>query len=220
MDEAFVKQITGGDGVNSRGNYSREGNKRWQPECLVMMATNHLMRISFDDEALWSRIRIVPWKIAFPLGHRDRDEKLADKIIANELAGVISWAVQGLKLYRSEGLDDIPPEVREATEKYKGQSDHVSTWLRHAIGSDDVREKAAGFSRISDLHAIASQWAKAAKVRDFPGIGAFNRRLQDLGYVFGPLPAKHIGKQQMKNSRVLQGLQVPAESISRHGIKE
>src|SRR5690348_17474090 len=32
LDERFVKQLTGGDGVSTRGNYSREGNTRWQPD--------------------------------------------------------------------------------------------------------------------------------------------------------------------------------------------
>lgn len=225
LDERFVKQLTGGDGVSTRGNYSREGNTRWQPECLVLVATNHLSRINAEDEAIWNRIQVVPWGVAFPKGHPDRDEKLADKILGDggfpgEQEGVLAWIVEGLRMYRAEGL--VPSdEVVTASMSYRTDADIVQRWIMHASSEGDIEvgehsEEKDGdryVCKITPLHKIFEEWCKVEHVLkgDVPGLKAFGMRLEELGY-------EKIAKYRRdpyKGNAVIVGIRVTAEGSFR-----
>jgi P4 family phage/plasmid primase-like protien len=221
LDERFVKQLTGGDGVSTRGNYSREGNVRWQPECLVLVATNHLSRINAEDEAIWNRIQVVPWSVAFPKGHPDRDEKLADKILGDggfpgEVEGVLAWIVEGLRLYREEGL--FPPdEVSNASMSYRSDADIVKRWLMHAAEERDIEigehsEEKDGeryVAQITPLYKMFESWCKIEHVLkgDVPGLKAFGGRLQELGFEKNP----KYRRDPFKGCAVMVGIRTTAD---------
>lgn len=215
LDERFVKQLTGGDGVSTRGNYSREGNTRWQPECLVLVATNHLSRINAEDEAIWNRIQVVPWSVAFPKGHPDRDEKLADKILGDdgfpgEQEGVLAWIVEGLRLYRAEGL--FPPdEVVTASMAYRSDADVVQMWMAAAVDDGDlvVGEEAYTPKR-RDLYDHIKMWAKDNRSRDVPGLTEFYARLEELGYRMG---TKKLGNDDASKRKVLIGIALTGDAV-------
>jgi P4 family phage/plasmid primase-like protien len=221
LDERFVKQLTGGDGVSTRGNYSREGNTRWQPECLVLVATNHLSRINAEDEAIWNRIQVVPWSVAFPKGHPDRDEKLADKILGDgefpgEVEGVLAWIVEGLRLYRAEGL--LPPdEVANASMAYRSDADIVKRWLMHASEEHDIevgehseeKEGERYVAQITPLYRMFEAWCKIEHVLkgDVPGLKAFGDRLQELGFEKNP----KYRRDPFKGCAVMVGIRTTAD---------
>lgn len=221
LDERFVKQLTGGDGVSTRVNYSKEGNTRWQPECLVITATNHLSRINATDEAIWNRIQVVPWGVAFPKGHPDRDEKLADKILGDgefpgEQEGVLAWIVEGLRLYREEGL--FPPEeVRDASMAYRSDADIVQRWILHAesegdieIGEDsDEKDGERYVAQVTPLHRSFEAWCKLEHVLkgDIPGLKAFGNRLEEMGYEKNP----KYRRDPFKGRAVILGIRMTAD---------
>lgn len=220
LDERFVKQLTGGDGVSTRGNYA-EGNKRWQPECLVLVATNHLSRINAEDEAIWNRIQVVPWTVAFPKGHPDRDEKLSDKILGEggfpgEVEGVLAWMVEGLRMYREEGL--FPPEeVANASMGYRTDADIVQRWIVHAVEEGDIEvgehsEEKDGdryVAQVTPLHRMFEAWCKVEHVLkgDVPGLKAFGNRLEELGYEKNP----KYRRDPFKGRAVMIGLRISAD---------
>lgn len=214
LDERFVKQLTGGDGVSTRGNYSREGNTRWQPECLVLVATNHLSRINAEDEAIWNRIQVVPWGVAFPKGHPDRDEKLADKILGDggfpgEQEGVLAWIVEGLRMYREEGL--FPPdEVVTASMAYRSDADVVQMWMAAAVDDGDlVIGEEAYTPKRRDLYDHIKMWAKDNRSRDVPGLTEFYARLEELGFSMG---TKKLGNDDASKRKVLIGIALTGEA--------
>ena len=215
LDERFVKQLTGGDGVSTRGNYSREGNTRWQPECLVLVATNHLSRINAEDEAIWNRIQVVPWGVAFPKGHPDRDEKLADKILGDdgfpgEQEGVLAWIVEGLRMYRAEGLA-APDEVVTASMAYRSDADVVQMWMAAAVDDGDlVVGEDAYTPKRRDLYDHIKMWAKDNRSRDVPGLTEFYARLEELGYKMG---TKKLGNDDASKRKVLIGLALTGDAI-------
>jgi P4 family phage/plasmid primase-like protien len=224
MDERFVKQLTGGDGVSTRGNYA-EGNKRWQPECLVMVATNHLSRINAEDQAIWNRIQVVPWKVAFPPGHPDRDDQLSQKIrgvegFAGELDGVFNWMVEGLRLYRAEGLIQ-PEEVVEASSSYRVDADIVQKWVMHASSEGDIEigehtpEGEHYVSQVTPLYKIFEVWSKTERARDIPGLQAFGKRLEEMGYT----KVAKYRRDPYKGRAVILGIRIPADAEIKFNVK-
>lgn len=224
MDERFVKQLTGGDGVSTRGNYA-EGNTRWQPECLVMVATNHLSRINAEDQAIWNRIQVVPWKVAFPKGHPGRDDELGAKLkgegaYPGELQGIFNWMLEGLRMYRAEGL--VPPaEVVEASLLYRTDADIVQKWVMHASSEGDIEvgqhtpEGEHYVSQVTPLYKIFEQWSKTEKARDIPGLQAFGKRLAEMGY---EKVAKYR-RDPYKGRAVILGIRIPADAEIKFNIK-
>ncbi|MFD5508431.1 phage/plasmid primase, P4 family [Streptomyces sp. NPDC127051] len=209
MDESFVKAYTGGDVQSTRSNFETE-NTRWQPEGLMVVASNHLMKVTFEDSAIWGRIRIIPWKVSFPPGHPDRDEELAQKIINSELSGVLNWVLEGLRLYREEGLVS-PTEVALAMDEYRKESDSVEKFLNESFAEGSIEALDFGYCRPTDLYKMARKWGQDCGIAIPTNIRDFNKRLQAMKFRYAPLPASHPHKKRegVGNSRKIQGIHIP-----------
>src|SRR3712207_8459330 len=90
LDEAIVKQITGNDTINARQPYGRPFT--YTPEFKLWMSTNHKPEIPDGSEAIWDRIRLIPFNQRFK--GKAADTKLPAKL-REEFSGVLAWAVRG-----------------------------------------------------------------------------------------------------------------------------
>ncbi len=123
LAEATVKRLTGGDRLKARR--MREDFWSFDPSHTFVMLTNHKPVISGTDEAIWTRLRLVPWDVVIPAA--ERDLALADKLTL-ELDAVLNFLVTGYQAWRERGLDD-PQEVMAATEAYRAESDALARFL-------------------------------------------------------------------------------------------
>ena len=71
LDEASVKNLTGGDRITARR--MRENPWEFDPTHSLWLQTNHLPEISGRDTGIWSRIRVVKWVKTFDGKDQDRD---------------------------------------------------------------------------------------------------------------------------------------------------
>ena len=123
FDEALLKQITGGDVITARFLFKEYFE--FKPQFKIWLATNHRPHISGQDEGIWRRIRLVPFTVTIPEG--ERDPKLTMKL-AEELPGILAWAVRGHQKWRADGLP-TPLEVLEATAAYRDEMDLVGAFV-------------------------------------------------------------------------------------------
>src|ERR1035438_4827060 len=99
LDEAKIKQITGGDTVTAR--FLNKEFFEFRPEFKIWLATNHRPTIKGTDDGIWRRIRLVPFAVQIP---EDKvDQRLRGKLVA-EASGILNWMIAGLEDYRSGGL--------------------------------------------------------------------------------------------------------------------
>jgi putative DNA primase/helicase len=82
LDEALIKSVTGGDMVTARHLY--QGSFEFVPQFKLWLATNHLPRIEGGDDAIWRRIRLIPFGVQIP--EAERDPGLVDRL-RTELPG-------------------------------------------------------------------------------------------------------------------------------------
>jgi putative DNA primase/helicase len=122
LAEALMKLITGGDPITARPLYGRPVT--FAPSHTVLMVTNHLPRVSGDDEAIWRRLRVLPFDVSF----RDRPDTSFERRLQGEADIVLAWAVEGWRQYQSRGLA-APDTVRVATGKYRESSDALTQFL-------------------------------------------------------------------------------------------
>jgi putative DNA primase/helicase len=123
LNEPLVKEITGGDEITCR--FLHREFFSYFPQFKLFLATNHKPVITHSDFAIWRRIVLIP----FTQNFEGREEKGLKQKLMSELSGVLNWALDGLKLWQSEGLKPLPKAVTEATEKYKKDSDSIGQWL-------------------------------------------------------------------------------------------
>lgn len=127
FNESLIKQYSGGDEMNSHGLYQENGT--WKNKGVLFMATNHPPRLSADDNANWRRIKMIEFPVSqYTNPGKTPDPKLASKIIAAELAGIMNWVIEGLRAYRKDGLGE-PRVVTEAVRAQRNDSDQVAQFL-------------------------------------------------------------------------------------------
>jgi putative DNA primase/helicase len=123
LAEATVKRLTGGDRIKARR--MREDFWPFDPSHTFLMLTNHRPLVSGTDEAIWSRLRLVPWDVVIPV--EERDLTLADKL-AVEREAVLAWLVTGYREWHGGGLAD-PEQVTRATAAYRAESDALARFI-------------------------------------------------------------------------------------------
>jgi putative DNA primase/helicase len=150
LAEALVKQLTGGDKVTARYLYSEFFE--FDAQFKLILTTNHKPAIRGTDNAIWRRIRLVPFNVTIPEG--EQDKSLPQKL-RRELPGILAWAVRGCLAWRKEGLGQ-PDEVLVATQAYREQMDLLGGFLKdRCIVRADLRETAA------TLYSAYTRWCEA-----------------------------------------------------------
>ncbi|MHB1330256.1 MAG: DNA primase family protein, partial [Gemmatimonadales bacterium] len=169
FDEARLKEMTGADTLTCRALYKDLFSYR--PQFKLFLATNTKPEIRSLGEAIWSRIRLIPFSITIP--ESERDGALPEKLAA-ELPGVLNWALAGCRDWQRQRLNP-PARVLMATAAYRSESDTVAAFL------DDRCRLAPG-------ERVAASWIYQAYRTWATGLGepvmsqkAFGNRLGEKG---------------------------------------
>jgi putative DNA primase/helicase len=88
LDEERIKALTGGDTVAAR--FLHQEYFEFRPQFKLWFGTNHKPRIRGTDEAIWRRLRLIPFAVTIP--EKDRDPRLGEKLL-RELPSILQWAV-------------------------------------------------------------------------------------------------------------------------------
>lgn len=123
LNVALVKQLTGGDKITSRFMH-----KDWfgfSPTHKIMLSTNNRPQIRETQNAIWSRVLLIPWTVT--IGPDRQDTALGEKLRA-EAPGILRWAVDGCLEWQRQGLAP-PPAVLAATAEYRTGQDRAGAFF-------------------------------------------------------------------------------------------
>jgi putative DNA primase/helicase len=150
MSEAVLKRVTGKDMVSAR--FLRQEFFEFKPSFLLLLATNHKPKFRGQDDGLWRRVKLIPFKRFFAPHERDHD---LDKRLLAEAQGIAAWAVRGAQAWFAAGLAD-PATITQATQEYKETSDALSGFF------PGVLERAEGHIMLgSDAYNSYRDWCEA-----------------------------------------------------------
>lgn len=146
INEGLLKQLTGDDIVTARKLYGDEFE--FKPEFKLWMATNHKPIIRGTDTGIWRRIHIIPFTVSIPVEKVDRRLKYK---LREELPDILAWAVEGCRIWQSEGLR-MPKAVLNAVQEYRHEMDVISAFA-------DACCVVGGEAKASQLYAVYAEWA-------------------------------------------------------------
>lgn len=134
LDEAKVKDLTGGDSVAVRR--MREDFWDLEPTHKLFVSGNHKPTVRGDDLGIWRRIRLIPWEVT--VAEDQVDKALPDKL-RRELPGILRWSVIGCIDWQEHGMGE-PMAVTQATKDYRQESDVLGEFLAaRAIFEENAR---------------------------------------------------------------------------------
>jgi len=151
LAETTVKELTGGDTVSAR--FMRAEWFEFRPVLKLWLGTNHRPQVRGTDEAIWRRLRLVPFNVTIPPDERDRTLPAR---LARELPGVLAWAVAGCLEWRKHGLA-APAAVTAATAAYRTEQDVLGQFLAERTERLD-----GSWTSTAALYAAFGAWCDAS----------------------------------------------------------
>ena len=158
LREARVKELTGDRQITARRMH--EDFWTFERTHTFWLSTNHKPRISGTDHGIWRRVKLIP----FTVDITQKVEKVPDFdrwLVANEGAGILAWLIRGYMDYRENGFVE-PRSVREATDKFKTESDVIGQFIEECCetGSDLT----AGATELFELFKseVGGKWTQTA----------------------------------------------------------
>lgn len=149
FDAALLKTLTGRDTITARFLY--QGSFEYMPQFTLFINTNYLPKVL--DETLFTSHRINVIEFNRHFSPQEQDTSLKGRLKTEEnISGLFNWCIEGLKLYRAEGLDP-PFSVAAATRQYAQQSDKIGNFI------DECLEESADSScTAKDAYEAYRKW--------------------------------------------------------------
>lgn len=173
LKENSVKKLTGSSEISARS----PGEKpfTFQSRAKLWITTNHRPIIS--DDAMWRRIRPIPW-MNVP---EKPDPGLKEYIFDPEggLPGVLAWAVEGaMKILNSTETDSLGwcKVVSDAAEVYRKNEDRIGMFL-----NEETAETPGSDLPIRSMFSVYQQWSEDRGEKPMSQI-AFQRKLTERGF--------------------------------------
>lgn len=169
LNEARIKSLTGSDPITVRKLYKEYFT--FLPQSKYWLAFNHKPRVTDDSPGFWRRVRIVPFAKSFT----QNPEKNLIEILHAEAEGILRWIAKGAMKWYQMGLG-LPRAVKEASERYRQESDLLSEFL------DQRCDVGPGISSAAaDLWREYRDWCEVNGERPATRT-VFSQKLQSRGF--------------------------------------
>jgi putative DNA primase/helicase len=110
------------------------------PRAKVCWAMNELPRVADANSGLFRRVKVV----TFPaLAENERDPKIK-RAIETEGAGILNWALEGLRRLKERGHFEVPAGVEDATKQFRENNDVPALFVEdRCIRGADLKVQAS-----------------------------------------------------------------------------
>jgi putative DNA primase/helicase len=163
----LVKQMTGNAWM--KGRFMRGNYFQFPRTHKTILVTNNRPVVREASNAVWRRIRIVPFTVTIP--KEEQDPKLLDKLKL-EWPGILNWAIAGCLEWQRAGMN-TPEAVKLATAAYEADQDLLTEYLveRCSLAPNATVPR-------KDIYSDYLGWAKRAGEQEPMGKTPFYDRLR------------------------------------------
>ncbi len=218
MDEGKLKYISAGMGeIKSCRKY--ENPIEFLASHKLWMDCNHRPRVTGTDDAIWSRLKCIPFLIRMEREDPEFDLKLKEKLMA-EAPGILAWAVRGCVAWLEDGLGE-PPEIGQAGVEWREHDDPLKDFLEDSceIKMADDAEGERYWVRSAELSQAYAWWCKQHSERFPLGREQFGDRIKAKGFKQSRSRRNAEGMQM----RTTEGLRIRddvAKKIASTGVSD
>ncbi len=184
---SMIKRMTGDRTL--KGRFMRQDFFEFPRTHKTILVTNNRPVVSEQTQAVWRRIRLVPFTVTIP--ESERDPALLDKLRA-EWPGILAWAVRGCLDWQRSGMQP-PHDVLAATEAFRGEQDLFGDFIAECL----IRGAGWRISRHLVYHTY-STWAERTGEKPITRVALFER-LRGLAGV-----SEHVWREP-QSSTVVRG---------------
>jgi putative DNA primase/helicase len=149
LDEAKIKQLTGGDRIAARFLYHE--TFEFEPTFKIWLACNDRPEIQGTDHAIWRRVKCIDFPITVPKEQQDPD--LKEKLLA-ESVGILAWAAEGARESHAHRLGTCE-SVEAATAAYREEEDTFAVFSDQCLVFGAKHEVTS-----AALHVEYAHWAE------------------------------------------------------------
>jgi len=194
LNAARVKSVTGQDTITAR--FLHCDFFEYKPQFSIVVNTNHQPSISDPTVFTSGRIVVIPFNKHFAEEEQDKTLK-AQLRTPQALSGVLNWMLEGLRLYRAEGLEP-PQSIRAEILAYQHDSDKIGQFMEEC-----AEEVSGACAQMSTAYNAYQDWCRA---NGFMGesIRTFGLSIRSKGYRV----------DHRKTGKYLVGIRVISPSIS------
>ncbi len=173
LDQAKIKDMTGGGYITARGLTDREMTE-WKQSALIMLLTNYLPKINSDDDGFNARTICIEWPVKFvPNPVREYERKIVygmDDRLEKEDSGILAFMVRGCMDVIANNLR-IPDKVLRYTADQIDSFDDIGKFLKECCILEDPPTGGREFktrTAASDLLKICNWWCKNILGNSYP----------------------------------------------------
>ena len=173
LDQAKIKDMTGGGYITARGLTDREMTE-WKQSALIMLLTNYLPKINSDDDGFNARTICIEWPVKFvPNPVREYERKIVygmDDRLEKEDSGILAFMVRGCMDVIANNLR-IPDKVLRYTADQIDSFDDIGKFLKEGCILEDPPTGGREFktrTAASDLLKICNWWCKNILGNSYP----------------------------------------------------
>lgn len=151
LDAERFKAVVAGDPITAE----RKNRDPFMihPEAGHLFATNGLPPTKDQSKGFWRRFKVIPCNRQFSA---DEEVKDYDRlVIAEELAGVAAWAMEGAARVQAQERYTTPPSSEEAHAEWRHDTDQVRQWREECCFDDPQGTHNEG---IDVLYAAYRAW--------------------------------------------------------------
>jgi putative DNA primase/helicase len=171
--EGLLKDISDGGILPVERKFQEPGKARATARCLL--ATNSLPTFYDKSEAIWDRMRVLPFEVRIR-GTGRENPALRREIAESELPGILNWALHGLaKLRRLKRFPECP-RGKELKELHRAHCDHEREFLAETVEAGSEED-------VMPTQAIYHLYRNWMMVRKYNAVGE-NRFSQNVTRIF------------------------------------
>lgn len=197
INEALLKQLTGGDDIIARPLYG--DLIEFKPVFKLFVTANSKPTVSDDSLFSSGRIKLLPFTRHF--SEDEQDTNLKSSFRAEKAkSGILNWLLEGYKKYCDEGLKDTN-EMKTLTAEYRRENDYIGQYL-----DDRFNFGAQGSTTLKALRCDYASWCGIIGTKPL-GLKGFKEEIQKHG-----IEVKIIHKQYCISGAIKSGYDYAEEN--------
>ncbi len=169
--DAKLKSITSGELTNAAHKFGHPFD--FIPYCTLMFSANHLPHTKDCSPAFFRRAEVLAFNRIFK--KEECDTGLADKLIQEELPGILNFALQGLKRLYKNGFTDVPSS-KATKREWELSADQVAAFIDEECELDPSAKIPIG-----DLYRKYKDWADDSGIKSNVNKNNLTSRLKRMG---------------------------------------